>query len=76
MPPATETAGGFAERITACRVEVEDARAALQLAIARRNETLVDAVDAGMTQRKAAQLGGIAAPYLVSIIAHSYASSG
>lgn len=75
MVRPAEVAGGMAERIAAAAVEVEDARDALTLAVARRNELIVAAVDAGMTQTTAARLAGLKPPSLIAILARSYADA-
>jgi hypothetical protein len=75
MVRTAEVAGGYAQRIAAAAVEVEDARDALRLAVARRNELLVSAVDQGMTQTAAAKFAGLKPPSLIAILAASYADS-
>lgn len=64
-----EVLADMAPRLESAATEVEDARKALDLALERRNELIVAAVDQGMTQRRIAALSRIGSPHVIRILA-------
>lgn len=56
------------ERLRAARTDVDDARLEVRLALARRDELAVHAVDEGMRQKDVAAAIGVKPPHLIRII--------
>lgn len=56
------------DRLAASAREVADLREQLAIALARRNDLIVAAVDAGMEQRRVAERAGIKPPHVIRIL--------
>lgn len=68
---AHEVLADMAPRLRAARAEVDDARLALALAITRRNELVVAAVDQGMRGSAVAAAAGVKPPHVIRILAET-----
>lgn len=60
-------------RIKAAAEDVRDAKDAYDLALAQRDELIVDAIDQGMSQLKVADLAGVRKGRISAILANSQA---
>lgn len=67
----------FPDRLRAARAEVEDRREAYRLAVAQRDELIVEAIDVeGMTHKVVADLAGVHKSRITPILAGSQPDVG
>lgn len=71
MTTVREVLADMRPRLEAAGRDVADARTALDLALTRRNELAVAAVDEGMAQKDVAAAIGVKPPHLIRLLGNA-----